>query len=127
MVIILICTYILDHIIEELKSRFSDQFFKIIPIEGLIPIHTDSYNTKALVKAEKFYAKDLHSSSELVLKAEINLWNAKRNKIETNVRRIALFTCMFYHSHIEKNFFQISISSFNFKIIGCEPITDSNC
>jgi len=29
------------------------------------------------------YAQDLHSSLELVLKAEINLWNEKWNKIET--------------------------------------------
>jgi len=82
----------------------------------------NSYSTEAIVKAEKFYAKDLHSSSELVLKAEINFWNAKWNKIEINVRRTAL-----YHSHIGKNFFQISKSSFNFKIIGCDPSTDSNC
>lgn len=50
---------------------------KVIPLKGLIKIHKYSYSTEAIVKAGMFYAQNLYSSSILVLKAEINLWNAK--------------------------------------------------
>ncbi|KAL4107693.1 hypothetical protein QTP88_017993 [Uroleucon formosanum] len=80
----------LDHIIQELKSRFSDKFVKVIPLEGLIPIHKDSYSTEAILNAAMFYEQDLLSSSDLVLKAEINLWKTKWNKIETNIPHTAL-------------------------------------
>jgi len=45
---------------------------------------------QAIVKARMFCVQDLHSSSELMLKSEINLWNAKLNKIETNVLHTAV-------------------------------------
>ncbi|KAL4143572.1 hypothetical protein QTP88_005890 [Uroleucon formosanum] len=80
----------LDHIIQELKSRFSDKFVKVIPLEGLIPIHKDSYSTEAILNAAMFYEQDLLSSSDLVLKAEINLWKTKWNKIETNIPHTAV-------------------------------------
>lgn len=32
-----------------------------------------------------FYALDLHLGSELILKVELNHWNTKWNKVETNV------------------------------------------
>lgn len=70
----------LDHMIQELKSRFS----------GLIPIHKDSYSTEAILNAAMFYDQDLLSSSDLVLKAEINLWKTKWNKIETNIPHTAV-------------------------------------
>jgi len=37
-----------------------------------------------------FYEQDLLSSSDLVLKAEINLWKTKWNKIETNIPHTAV-------------------------------------
>jgi hypothetical protein len=82
----------LDHIIQELKSRFTDKFVKVIPLEGLIPIHKDSYSTEAIlrVNAAMFYDQDLLSNSDLVLKAEINLWKTKWNKIETNIPHTAV-------------------------------------
>ncbi|XP_022171525.1 52 kDa repressor of the inhibitor of the protein kinase-like isoform X2 [Myzus persicae] len=80
----------LDHMIQELKSRFSDKFVKVIPLEGLIPIHKDSYSTEAILNAAMFYDQDLLSSSDLVLKAEINLWKTKWNKIETNIPHTAV-------------------------------------
>ncbi|KAL4097338.1 hypothetical protein QTP88_022132 [Uroleucon formosanum] len=78
------------HIIQELKSRFSDKFVKVIPLEGLIPIHKNSYRTEAILNAAMFYEQDLLSSSDLVLKAEINLWKTKWNKIETNIPHTAV-------------------------------------
>ncbi|CAI6377592.1 unnamed protein product [Macrosiphum euphorbiae] len=80
----------LDHMIQELKSRFSDKFVKVIPLEGLIPIHKDSYSTEAILNAAMFYDQDLLSNSDLVLKAEINLWKTKWNKIETNIPHTAV-------------------------------------
>lgn len=50
-----------------------------------IPIHKDSHTTETILNAAIFYAQDLLSSSDLVLKAEINLWKSRWNKIETNI------------------------------------------
>ncbi|KAL4126007.1 hypothetical protein QTP88_010239 [Uroleucon formosanum] len=53
-------------------------------------------STEAILNAAMFYEQDLLSSSDLVLKAEINLWKTKWNKIETNIPHTAVTSLPYF-------------------------------
>ncbi|CAH1111841.1 unnamed protein product [Psylliodes chrysocephalus] len=75
----------LDHLIEELQSRFCDRLAEVIPLEGLIAAKFSKYHVDEIVKAAMFYESDINVS-ENQLRAEIMMWH-RRWKDETTIIR----------------------------------------
>lgn len=67
---------LVDHLIQELESRFSQRLVDILPLEGLVPKNILKYEEEEILKAAKNYQQYL-DGSELILKSEIKLWKNK--------------------------------------------------
>lgn len=58
-----------------------NHFSNMTALEGLIPVITNCYDTKSIIKSAKLYREDIERS-ELQLKAEINLWKINGRKFD---------------------------------------------